>query len=63
MSQFLNLLPKEMEPGDQWEDRVFDHFHEVENPVPDKRLDCCVVFRDGTAKFWHTAAPVRIYRP
>jgi hypothetical protein len=35
----------------------------MEEPQPESRLNCLLVFQDGTEQFWHTDAPIRIYRP
>lgn len=63
MSRFLNLMPRELEPGDDWDGRIFDHIEDMEEPQPESRLNCLLVFQDGTEQFWHTDAPIRIYRP
>ena len=62
MSLFLNLFPGELEPGDEWDDRVVKYVDRDEPPI-ESRFDCCIVFTDGTYRFWHTDAPIRIYRP
>jgi hypothetical protein len=59
---FLNLFPREMEPGDDWDGRVFDHVEPMIDPQPERRLNCVMVFQDGTTRLWHTDAPMRIYR-
>jgi hypothetical protein len=59
---FLNLFPHELLPGDDWDDHIIDHVEPVEAP-PTNRFNCRLVFQDGTARDWHTDAPIRIYRP
>lgn len=59
---FLNLLPKELEPGDDWDGRIFDYMEPVDRPELE-RINCRLVFQDGSVRLWHTEAPMRIYRP
>jgi hypothetical protein len=62
MSSFLNLFPKELEPGDDWDGRIFDHVEYMWEPDLEHRLNCYLFFQDGTNRPWHTDAPIRIYR-
>lgn len=59
MSRFLNLLPKELEPGDQWDDgQIVESVEPVES-----EMQCRIIFMDGTDVVWPWEAPRRIYRP
>jgi hypothetical protein len=62
MSRFLNLMPHELRPGDDWDDRIVKRVEPGEAPA-EARYDCRIVFTDGTHEYWHTDAPIRIYRP
>jgi hypothetical protein len=66
--RFLNLMPGELELGDEWEGHgAFDHLEPFDGPHPAgehlPRLNCRLVFQDGLFRNWHTDAPIRIYRP
>lgn len=63
MGTWLNLLPQEMQLGDDWDDRIFDHLEMMMEPQPEKRLNCRLIFQDGSERLWHTSAPMRVYRP
>jgi hypothetical protein len=59
MSQFLNLMPRELEPGDQWDDGVI-----VESVEPvESEMQCRIIFTNGADIIWPWEAPRRIYRP
>jgi hypothetical protein len=63
IGRFLSLFPTEMQPGDEWDDRVFDHYEMMEEPQPELRLNCRMIFQDDLPdRPWHTDAPMRIYR-
>jgi hypothetical protein len=56
---WLNLLPKELEPGDHWDDgQVVDSVEPVESA-----MNCRIVFTDDTSIIWPWEAPRRVYRP
>jgi hypothetical protein len=57
--RFFNLLPRELAPGDQWDDGQI-----VESIEPwESSSQCLIMFQDGTSIVWPWEAPRRIYRP
>lgn len=58
---WLNLLPRELEPGDHWSDddppQIVESVEPVESPS-----HCRIIFEDGTDLVWPWEAPRRIWR-
>lgn len=62
--QFLNLMPKELQTGDEYGDAVFLSLEEMltDDPFQSRKANCYLHFHSGTV-LWHTEAPLRVYRP
>lgn len=63
MGSYLNLMPHELEPGDDLgEDYgLFLQLRPLEWGGT-SHYNCILVFQDGHERMWHTEAPIRVYR-
>jgi len=63
LGKFLNLMPGELEPGDDLGERgIFLRLEPLGEVMVTGRYDCILVYQDDTKEYWHTEAPLRIYR-